>query len=424
MIGELPPAEKKVYPICTIRSTPDKPVHCIVWAKELFKLLFGTASESMLYSAVESERLDEAAEGADEEDAKVKSIIMETCRQRPAQDGLDAYARAVFDAVFATEIELKLQMKKDVYKGAKRPPKPIPIASAEADDETPASSSSSATTMLADQRVWSLKECAAKFVDSIKAVWMDDERRRLCERGETVFEKDDDVHLDFVTAAAHVRAVIFGIEPQSRFAAKGIAGNIIHAIATTNAIVSGIQVIETIKLLAQKLGDKASAVGSPDSKTVWVTRRPVGRGKCYLQPSRPQAPNKACYSCGKATMFLTVDTTLFTVGDFVDKILRGRLGMHEPSVAVGDACIFESGEGLEEDEVADYAQNAAKVFASAPGGGITEGTFINAEDFLQDVAVKFIVGHRAKADFDEEKHPQFFILGTRRRLPALLSPMR
>jgi hypothetical protein len=39
----------KVYPICTIRSTPDKPVHCIVWAKECFKLLFGVTSESMLF---------------------------------------------------------------------------------------------------------------------------------------------------------------------------------------------------------------------------------------------------------------------------------------------------------------------------------------------------------------------------------------
>lgn len=28
-----PKAAQKVYPICTIRSTPDKPVHCIVWAK-------------------------------------------------------------------------------------------------------------------------------------------------------------------------------------------------------------------------------------------------------------------------------------------------------------------------------------------------------------------------------------------------------
>jgi len=41
-----PKGGQTVYPICTIRSTPDKPVHCVVWAKELFKLMFGNAEES------------------------------------------------------------------------------------------------------------------------------------------------------------------------------------------------------------------------------------------------------------------------------------------------------------------------------------------------------------------------------------------
>ena len=45
----IPKPTEKVYPICTIRSTPDKPVHCIVWAKELFKLIFGNKTESLLY---------------------------------------------------------------------------------------------------------------------------------------------------------------------------------------------------------------------------------------------------------------------------------------------------------------------------------------------------------------------------------------
>ena len=32
----------KTFPVCTIRNTPDKPIHCIVWAKELlFQRLFG-----------------------------------------------------------------------------------------------------------------------------------------------------------------------------------------------------------------------------------------------------------------------------------------------------------------------------------------------------------------------------------------------
>lgn len=44
-------AAQKVYPICTIRATPDKPVHCVVWAKEAFRLVFGKRDESMLFEA-------------------------------------------------------------------------------------------------------------------------------------------------------------------------------------------------------------------------------------------------------------------------------------------------------------------------------------------------------------------------------------
>ena len=50
---------QKVYPICTIRSTPSQPVHCIVWAKELYKLCFGPKVEdSMLFEDEESLRAD------------------------------------------------------------------------------------------------------------------------------------------------------------------------------------------------------------------------------------------------------------------------------------------------------------------------------------------------------------------------------
>lgn len=37
----LPKPTQKQYPVCTIRSTPDKPVHTIIWAKFLWDSLFG-----------------------------------------------------------------------------------------------------------------------------------------------------------------------------------------------------------------------------------------------------------------------------------------------------------------------------------------------------------------------------------------------
>jgi ubiquitin-like 1-activating enzyme E1 B len=39
-----PVATPKTYPSCTIRDTPDKPVHCIEWTKSIFATLFGPPS--------------------------------------------------------------------------------------------------------------------------------------------------------------------------------------------------------------------------------------------------------------------------------------------------------------------------------------------------------------------------------------------
>jgi ubiquitin-activating enzyme E1 len=63
------------------------------------------------------------------------------------------------------------------------------------------------------------------------------------------FEKDNDTnfHIDFVYAAANLRAINYGIKTADRLAVKGIAGRIIPAIATTTAVVSGLAVLEMIK---------------------------------------------------------------------------------------------------------------------------------------------------------------------------------
>lgn len=63
------------------------------------------------------------------------------------------------------------------------------------------------------------------------------------------FDKDDEDTLDFVAASANLRSIIFGIPAKSRFDIKQMAGNIIPAIATTNAIVAGLCVLESFKVL-------------------------------------------------------------------------------------------------------------------------------------------------------------------------------
>lgn len=33
----VPKSAQKTFPNCTIRNTPSEPIHCVVWAKALFK---------------------------------------------------------------------------------------------------------------------------------------------------------------------------------------------------------------------------------------------------------------------------------------------------------------------------------------------------------------------------------------------------
>lgn len=64
------------------------------------------------------------------------------------------------------------------------------------------------------------------------------------------FEKDDSTngHVDFVAAAANLRAINYRIKTESAMEIKGIAGNIIPAIATTTAAVCGFVSLEMFKV--------------------------------------------------------------------------------------------------------------------------------------------------------------------------------
>ncbi|KAH8234400.1 hypothetical protein KR038_009109 [Drosophila bunnanda] len=66
------------------------------------------------------------------------------------------------------------------------------------------------------------------------------------------FEKDDDsnLHMDFIVACSNLRATNYKIPPADRHKSKLIAGKIIPAIATTTSVLSGMAVLEVIKLIA------------------------------------------------------------------------------------------------------------------------------------------------------------------------------
>lgn len=92
---------------------------------------------------------------------------------------------------------------------------------------------------------WTLEQTAKAFVTAIYAFHM----HRAADVGSSHFTKDDALAVVIVSAASNLRSLCYDISTQSQFAAMGMAGNIIHAIATTNAVVGGLITLEAVKVL-------------------------------------------------------------------------------------------------------------------------------------------------------------------------------
>lgn len=279
-----PKQAPKSFAVCTIRSNPTEPIHCITWAKMLFGRLWGTKDDSNAVSDVSS--------------------------TTPAQ---------VFDKVFAQDIADLASMEK-LWAG-RAPPTPLTFAAASAAaaaDDDNNENSGGGEALMEDQRVWGVRECARAFERSYNAL---EQRSVGCGRTPISWDKDDDQALDFVTATANLRAHIFGIAQTSKFDVKAKAGNIIPAIATSNAVIAGLIVTEAIKVISHRVDLCREVHLSTIPERVLVVNR--------MEP-----PNPKCYVCGHH--FLTVATDLHktSLGSFVSLFIKKKLGFNDPSVLV------------------------------------------------------------------------------------------
>ena len=437
-----PKPTQKVYPICTIRSTPSQPVHCIVWAKELYKLCFGPkVGDSMLFEDEESLRAEKAAEdeekakeGGDEsakaeatngDDGGEKSTYMDLVvslrsllgvgggdekKNDASRDEVLSTAKESLTALFVTEIEKQIGM--DRYKTAEKVPVPVSLddlakcATAVTGDGEDHLLPPTERKDYEPTQIWSPSDCVQELASCFLEVATSN-CQPLAE-----FDKDDDMAMRFVTAASNLRSYVFQIDPiQSLYSAKGIAGNIIPAIATTNAIAAGLQVLQCFHILKAKLiassksddKDDGEADGTNLKKTcryIYILRDKTRKGY-YLQPTTLPDPNPNCFVCRNAIISLTLNTKEWTLDMLLSRVIKIELGFQEPTILVGGDIVYEEGEDIDPSE---YAINQPKKLVNLPSGGVTHGSIIRIEDYSQDLEVDVNVTHKdswmIKADDD------------------------
>ncbi|WWD21375.1 hypothetical protein CI109_105860 [Kwoniella shandongensis] len=360
----VPKPTPKSFPVCTIRSTPSEPIHCIVWGKTyLFGKLFGEDDEEG-----DTEELDKAkasGENAEEiENLKKEAVAFREVRKSLGEeDG----AQRVFHKIFNEDINRLLAME-DMWKKEGRV-KPVPLEyegimdgtfptpplrnaapaqpQANGDKEkangTLAQANGTSKALLRDQKELSLKENLELFIDSCK---------RLSARAiahpdiPLAFDKDDDDTLDFVLATANLRATAYGIANKTRFQVKEMAGNIIPAIATTNAIIAGLIVMQSLNLLKRLAASSTPSPVASSSTSPAVPVRNVFLRNDPSQPlghSIPQGPDPKCSVCRDIYIPFKVDASRCTLGDFVDGVVKTWLS--------GDDAKFEGTPEGEEEEV-------------------------------------------------------------------------
>ncbi|KAF8088086.1 hypothetical protein N665_0554s0016 [Sinapis alba] len=391
----------KTYPVCTITSTPTKFVHCIVWAKDLlFAKLFGDKNQDNDLNV----RANKAASSSKE---------TEDVFERAEDEDIETYGRKIYDHVFGYNIEAALS-NEETWKNRRRP---RPIYSKEVLPEsltqkngstqncsaTDSDSTVSAMPLLGlknPQELWGLTQNSLVFIEALKLFFA----KRKKEIGHLTFDKDDQLAVEFVTAAANIRAESFGIPLHSLFEAKGIAGNIVHAVATTNAIVAGLIVIEAIKVL-KKDADKY--------RMTYCLEHPSR--KMLLMPVEPFEPNPSCYVCSKTPLVLEINTQKSKLRDLVDKIVKAKLGMNLPLIMHGASLLYEVGDDLDDIMVANYNANLEKSLSELPSP-VINGSTLTVEDLQQELSCKINVKHRE--EFDEEKEPEGMVLSGWTQSPA------
>ena len=179
-----------------------------------------------------------------------------------------------------------------------------------------------------------------------------------------------------------------------------MAGNIIPAIATTNAIIAGMVVLHAFRVLENNLRA---------CKSVYLRLKMNHRNQLLVPEKAVNPPNPQCYVCAPTPQAtLAVDTSSMTIKELEELVLKNRLNMIAP-----DVMIDGTGSVVISSEEGETESNNDKKLEEL---GIRNGTILKVDDFQQNYSLTVYIVYREKPDPKDQDSPQFLILADKNAL--------